>query len=197
MNWSLLSIVLLVSGVILHWRDTLAQDDPILFGSCTEDSGCPENALCNTTSSKCYCAGDSVYVESESEEALVCQRGACSLRLRSDECAPNGICRHPMDVFDIPICFCDEGFFGTRCNDFCARSSDCNGGICVEEEGKKVCECPPGAEGNQCQITTSTSTTTATTTTTMRNRLGGLVLAVGGGIGLLAILGAAAASSSG
>lgn len=34
----------------------------------------------------------------------------------------------------------------------CDQHSDCNGGKCIErDDGIKLCQCPPGIEGNQCQ----------------------------------------------
>ncbi|XP_062589154.1 sushi, nidogen and EGF-like domain-containing protein 1 [Saccostrea cucullata] len=192
MKRSLLRTFLLVGGIILHWQNTLAQTNPSV-GSCNDDSECIENANCNLDQNRCFCDETSAAISAFSVIGNVaCQVGACSLNNREDECGPRGQCQFVSSTFDFPVCVCEKGFFGARCNDLCDRDSDCNGGRCVEKNGKKVCDCPPGAEGSQCQVTT----TTTTISTTRRNRLGGVVLAVGGGIGLLALLGAAAATSA-
>ncbi|XP_062589153.1 protein jagged-1-like [Saccostrea cucullata] len=193
MKRSLLRKFLLVGGIILHWQNTLAQTEPSV-GVCDDDSDCIENANCDVDRNQCFCDETSAAVVVLSTGSLpFCKVGACFLRSTEDVCGPRGQCEVISTVFEFPTCVCEEGFFGIRCNDLCDRDSDCNGGTCVEKGGQKVCDCPPGAEGSQCQVTTTTPTSM---TTTRRNRLGGVVLAVGGGIGLLALLGAAAATSA-
>ncbi|XP_062592019.1 neurogenic locus notch homolog protein 2-like [Saccostrea cucullata] len=190
MQMSLLRKFLLVGGIILHWQNILAQS----VGGCNNDSDCIENANCDVDSNQCFCDMNSAPFQNVPSESIVCQVGACSLVEREDECGPRGKCKIPEDIFDYPVCFCHGGFFGPRCMDLCERNSDCNEGTCVEKGGQKVCDCPPGTTGSQCQVRTTTVTTPMTTT--RRSRLGGVVLAVGGGIGLLALLGVAAATSA-
>ncbi|XP_052674081.1 protein crumbs homolog 2-like isoform X2 [Crassostrea angulata] len=142
------------------------------------------------------------------------------------ECSRNLVCDPEVDR-----CYCPEGTALGRiddgdfpfCQDFCDQHSDCNGGKCIErDDGIKLCQCPPGIEGNQCQglceqdsdcnggtceeiadqkvckclsgVNSYLCQGTSTTTVKYNPRLR-LLAAVGGGVGALLLIAALGASS--
>ena len=52
-------------------------------------------------------------------------------------------------------CICKPGYFGAQCEsdvNECASNPCRNGGTCLDQENRFVCQCPRGARGKFCEM---------------------------------------------